>query len=134
MSKSPLLAHRRRELALLLGVLAGAFSLVSIAGFHPADPTWLHPGPGRAENVFGPLGALVSDLLVTLFGYGAYAIVIPMLAGVWLIARRSVGSSGAWFLGVALWASLLSLLEVGAYFWPGEGAFPPGGALGAVLA
>ncbi|TNE92005.1 MAG: DNA translocase FtsK [Deltaproteobacteria bacterium] len=133
MSVSSLLGDKQRELLLLGGVLSGAFALVSVAGFQPTDPTWLHPGTGLVENPCGPAGALIADVALTVVGYGAYALVVPMGVGVLALARRPLGAPTRWVAAGGLYVTTLATLEMGSRAWPGSSAFPAGGTLGATI-
>ena len=55
-------------------------TLVSLLSYNVEDPSFLHIGAeGKCRNLFGPLGAYLSSLLVALFGLGAFWIPIFLL-------------------------------------------------------
>ena len=57
---------------------AGVLVLLSLASFHPGDPSWNHVGGDLAtHNLIGRFGAHLSDLLLQAFGLGAF--VFPLL-------------------------------------------------------
>lgn len=81
---------RRRELLLVAVLLSASFATVSVAGHVPSDPTWLHAAPGVAQNPCGPVGALLSRLLVDAFGMGAWLCVGVVVAAVVGLAGRPI--------------------------------------------
>ncbi|HTD42803.1 MAG TPA: DNA translocase FtsK 4TM domain-containing protein, partial [Bryobacteraceae bacterium] len=61
---------------------AGLFVLISLASYHPFDPSWNTVTQlVKPANLTGRLGALVSDWLLQTFGLAAYA--IPALILLW---------------------------------------------------
>jgi S-DNA-T family DNA segregation ATPase FtsK/SpoIIIE len=120
------LSPRRRELGLVALLLFASFATVSVAGHVPADPTWLHPAPGRVANPCGPLGAEISRLLVDAFGQGAWLVVGVVVACVAGLAGRPMADRVRTPIGVAMAVCLLVL---------GDLAFgrAAGGAVGAAL-
>jgi len=107
-----------RRLAELLGVFlvvtAGALT-VSLISWSARDPSLNHATSGHVRNLLGPPGAIVSDLLMQLVGFGAIAAIVPIATqGLRLMKRRRVGRAtlrfGLWMLGVFATAATASLL------------------------
>ena len=75
----PTPSKRLNEVAGFVFLSAGVLVLLSLASFHPSDPSWNHVGAGLAtRNLIGRFGAHLSDLLLQAFGLGAF--VFPCLA------------------------------------------------------
>jgi len=105
-------SERQRELLCLGGALGFAFCLFSVMDYSPSDPTLLHPGPGRIENVCGPIGANVGELLTMLFGVGAWAVCVPMLVLIVGMVGKEVGSLGKWLLGLGFLCVVITSIEL----------------------
>ncbi|WP_420427066.1 DNA translocase FtsK [Algiphilus sp.] len=61
-----------REVVLLLLFGMALSLLLALFSFHPGDPGWSSTGSGEpVRNLFGPVGAWVADVLLSLFGYVA---------------------------------------------------------------
>lgn len=121
------LSERQREISLLLGLVACTFSVLSLMGYDPSDPTWLRPGEGGVTNPCGPLGASLADALFLLVGHGAWATFGGMVACVLALARRPMPRPARVATGALLYACTLALLHL--VLGPGD-AFPPGGLVG----
>src|ERR1019366_7282879 len=74
---------RLNEAAAIVCLLAALFVLISLASYHPQDPSWDTVTGSRAHNLTGPLGATIADLALQLFGFAAYAIPVLMLMLGW---------------------------------------------------
>ncbi|MBM3624983.1 MAG: cell division protein FtsK, partial [Alphaproteobacteria bacterium] len=107
-----------RRLAELLGVFlvatAAALTLALIS-WSARDPSFNHATAGHVRNLLGPPGAIVSDLLMQLVGFGAIAAIVPIATqGLRLMRRRRIGRAllrvGLWTLGVFATAATASLL------------------------
>ncbi len=118
--------------------LAGLGLLVALGSYDPHDPS-LNTASSRAtHNLVGPLGALVSDLLLQNFGIASALPGVTLLVWAWrLVSRRGLGS-----VAVRL-ASLLAAIPfcagvLASLAAPGKAAWPtlagPGGASGHLLA
>ena len=100
-----MLEHRNLKMDLLaLGLLAVVvFLAASLLSYDPADPPSKLVFPERAEvlNACGRSGALVSRLLFTALGLGAYYLLVSLAAlDAVLLARRPVGQPcSAWPAG-----------------------------------
>ncbi len=129
--------ERLNEAAGLVFLVAGLFVTLSLVSYHPQDPSWnAVSGITRAHNLTGMAGAHVSDLLLQLLGFGAFA--IPVL--LWLLAWRwmrseEIESAVVKLFGAALlFLSLSTALSIGHVWRPWSGTFSAGGMLGLVLA
>jgi S-DNA-T family DNA segregation ATPase FtsK/SpoIIIE len=116
----------------------GLALLIALATYDPHDPS-LNTASSRAtHNLVGPLGAILSDLLLQSFGAAAVLPGVTMLVWAWrLVSRRGMGSVAvrlASLLGAipVLAAVLASLATAGAVGWPTLAG--PGGASGRLLA
>ena len=107
-----------RRLAEFLGVVsvvtAGTLTL-SLVSWSARDPSFNHATSGHVRNLLGPPGAVVSDLLMQLVGFGAIAAIVPIATqGLRLIRRRRIGRAflriGLWTVGVFATAATASLL------------------------
>jgi len=125
-----LFSERHRELLLLGGVLTCGFAVVSLAGWHPGDPTPLNPGTGRVENYCGMLGATIADALFLGLGHGAWVVALPVGFGFVMLAGRKPMTLTTLVSGSSLYIVGLGTLDLA--LRPG-GAFPPGGLVGRVL-
>src|SRR5580693_2345315 len=75
---TPTASRRLNEVTGLVFLAAGVLFLLSLASFHPSDPSWNHVGGSLAtRNLIGRFGAHLSDLLLQAFGLGAF--VFPFL-------------------------------------------------------
>ena len=59
-----------REGALIGWLAVCAYLLLAFISYTPSDPGWSHTGvENRVENAAGPMGAWLSDVFFSLFGY-----------------------------------------------------------------
>src|SRR5580704_12350626 len=76
---TPTASRRLNEVTGFVLLASGVLLLLSLASFHPGDPSWNHVGGSLAtRNLIGRLGAHLSDLLLQSFGLAAF--VFPFLA------------------------------------------------------
>ncbi|HEU5393491.1 MAG TPA: DNA translocase FtsK 4TM domain-containing protein [Candidatus Methylomirabilis sp.] len=140
-SLTTLLAHRKaREAVGVLLTAVALLTLVSLASYDPADPSFLHSGipGGPIRNGAGWLGAYLAGALFGLAG--AVALLVP--AGLlWLGVRAFVTPRPVRFpllpgtgatLGILSLTLLLALLQQEAS-WRGLKGEPLGGILGGEL-
>ncbi|MBM3578114.1 MAG: DNA translocase FtsK [Alphaproteobacteria bacterium] len=107
-----------RRLAELLGVflvVTAAALTLSLVSWSARDPSLNHATSGHVRNLLGGPGAIVSDLLMQLVGFGAIAAIVPIaMQGLRLMKRRRVGRAtlrfGLWILGVLATSATASLL------------------------
>lgn len=128
-----------KEARVLLLISLAAFLLLSLLSYSVSDPGWRQAQSGlTVSNYGGRIGAFVSDLLFSLFGYISYLLaVIPILRGVQRFRGVDIkyGWAGwAWrFTGVLLVVvsgAVLTHLYDGVAILPGGN----GGVIGQTLA
>ncbi|MES2207443.1 MAG: DNA translocase FtsK 4TM domain-containing protein [Pseudomonadota bacterium] len=71
-NNSSLLGWCGRELSLLLGLIVQLYITLVLVTYHPHDPAWSQVGAeseGQVHNVGGALGAMLSDIGFSMFGY-----------------------------------------------------------------
>ncbi len=127
---------RLNEAVAIVFLFAGLFVFISLASYHPLDPSWdTVTGTEKAANLTGRVGALTSDLCLQAFGLAAYAIPVLILLLGWKWIRSSpiqapiVKTAGSIMLVGATCAAF------GLMGWkPISGAIPAGGLAGSLLA
>ena len=73
-----------REIALWGTASVALILLVALFSYSPDDPGWSSSGNGGAvQNLIGPTGAWLADVLLSLAGYVAYA--LPVTHGIRLL-------------------------------------------------
>ncbi len=98
----------------LMLTLSGATTL-ALVSWSAHDPSLNHATGGHVRNLLGHPGAVVSDLLMQLVGFGAIAAVVPLAAqGVRMMKRRRIERAslrlGLWIVGIFASAATASLL------------------------
>ena len=109
-------AIRKDGLALLFLAL-GIFLTLALVSFHQMDPSWssFHSGGGSVHNWGGRVGAVLSDLLLQLFGIGAIGFPLLSLAlSYWIF--RGEGFAGHWARAAGGVLALCSLLGILSFF------------------
>ena len=92
--KNPLASHITRGLkegALFIFGFAALYFFLTLYSYDPSDPGWSHSGLASQtviKNLGGPTGALISDILFSLFGYLAYLFPIMVAYSGLLIYRE----------------------------------------------
>jgi DNA segregation ATPase FtsK/SpoIIIE, S-DNA-T family len=131
-------SHRRlNEAGAVVFLYAGLFVLISLASYHPFDPSWNTVAQlVKPANLTGRLGALVSDWLLQTLGLAAYAIpaLILMLGWKWI---RSSWISAPWakvFGSAMLMGATCAAFGFAPGWQPIASAVPAGGFVGLVLA
>ncbi len=126
-----------RESALVVLVALGAYLMVALLSYDPADPGWTHTGSNEmVSNLGGKVGAYFADLFFFLFGFLAYLAPLMVAYSGWLIyqGRLENGAIDYQALGVR-WAGFLLTLAAGCglatlHFHPGFLPSFAGGILG----
>src|SRR3990170_8123085 len=107
----------RRDALAILFLTIGIFLTVALVSFHQVDPSlsaW-SSGAGGIRNWGGWVGAILSDLLLQLFGIGAVGFPVLCLAlAYWTF--RGEGISGKWRRAVGGLIAVCSLLGVLSFF------------------
>ncbi len=71
-------SRRLNEATGFLFLAAGILFLLSMASFHPRDPSWdTAAGVVRTNNLIGPIGAHIADVFLQTFGFAAF--LFPLL-------------------------------------------------------
>jgi DNA segregation ATPase FtsK/SpoIIIE-like protein len=127
---APLVPRRVRQLALIGVLLGSAYSTVALASWRATDPGYSTTGTGVVENVAGPVGAWIADILFLVMGYGAWAVaVVGVLAGL-KVAGRSLGGWARLLAGASLLWTAQTALALVLPADPAAGGFPAGGLIG----
>jgi S-DNA-T family DNA segregation ATPase FtsK/SpoIIIE len=122
----------RRDALAILFLTVGIFLTVALVSFHQMDPslsTWSSKG-AVVHNWGGTVGAIVSDLLLQLFGLGAVGFPILCLAlAYWTF--RGERMAGKWSRAAGGLLAVCSLLGIASFFtghvrWFGADIFLPG--------
>src|SRR5665213_1833907 len=93
---TPTPSRRLNEVTGFLFLAAGVLLLLSLASFHPGDPSWNHVGGNLpTRNLIGPLGAHTSDILLQAFGLGAFVFPLLVFALGWKWIRSEATSAAA---------------------------------------
>ena len=107
----------RGQLILREGALIGwlsvcAYLLLAFISYTPSDPGWSHTGvENRVENAAGPMGAWLSDVFFSLFGYISYLFPILLAVRAWGVFRAYRQQRGG-FDGVVFALRILGLILV----------------------
>lgn len=107
----------RRDAIAILFLTIGIFLTVALVSFHQVDPSlsaW-NSGGDRVRNWGGWIGAILSDLLLQLFGIGAIGFpVLCMAVAYWTF--RGEGISGKWGRAAGGLIAVCSILGVLSFF------------------
>ena len=77
-------SRRLNEVTGFVLLAGGILFLLSMASFHPQDPSWnTATGFVRTTNLIGPVGAHVADLFLQAFGLGAFLFPVLVFALGW---------------------------------------------------
>lgn len=80
--------YRLREGLFLVSVACALFLFVSLLTYQPTDPAWSSTGFGnKVANLGGRVGAWISDIFLTLFGFVAYLFPFLVVLSSWLNLR-----------------------------------------------
>ncbi|MBW6400109.1 DNA translocase FtsK 4TM domain-containing protein [Roseomonas sp. HJA6] len=128
----------RRRMMELCGLFVAITAIglgVALGSHNPADPSFNTATYGPTTNLAGPAGAVVSDLMLQLFGFAAGLPCLALLAWAFrLVMHRGLGSIVARLLGLVIGmpmvAAGLSLLPLPALLPVDAG---PGGVVGPLV-
>ncbi len=107
----------RRDGLAILFLFLGIFLAIALVSFSPMDPSpsVYNSQPGPVRNWGGAVGALLSDVLLQLFGIGAVAFPVLCLAlAYWTF--RGEGMSGKWVRAAGGLLAVCSLLGILSFF------------------
>ncbi len=128
-----------REVTWLFGVALSIFIFLALLSFDVRDPGWSYQGAiGYVHNAIGPVGAFISDWLLSWFGYTAFVVAwLPMVIVRWIV--RGTHDGRIWIaraLGLMLLIPGLCIV-LGLHLGAGSSWLPigttGGGILGGVL-
>jgi S-DNA-T family DNA segregation ATPase FtsK/SpoIIIE len=110
-------AKIKRDTLAILFLTVGLFLTLALVSFHQLDPSLSAAGTpeGPVQNWGGKVGAIVSDLLLQLFGIGALGFpVICLLLAYWTF--RGEGILGKWGRAAGGLLAVCSLLGILSFF------------------
>ena len=92
---TPTQSRRLNEVTGFLVLAAGVLLLLSLASFHPQDPSWdtARAVSAHTSNLIGPTGAYMADVLLQAFGIGAFLFPILIFALGWKWIRSEALSA-----------------------------------------
>ncbi|MEC8693782.1 MAG: DNA translocase FtsK 4TM domain-containing protein [Pseudomonadota bacterium] len=137
----PQVWYRRliREVTWLFGIALSTFIFLALLSFDGRDPGWSYQGAiSNVNNAIGPLGAHVSDWMLSWFGYAAFGVAwLPVVVVRWIV--RGTQDGRVWIaraLGLILLIPGLCIV-LGLHIGSGTTWLPigttGGGILGGVL-
>src|SRR6185437_1592735 len=89
--------QRLREGLLIISVAIAVFLLISFSSYNHADPGWSSTGLNdKIFNHGGRVGAFLSDLFLSLFGYLAYLIPPMIVIAAWIGIHRTQNETFTW--------------------------------------
>ncbi|MGJ0393942.1 MAG: DNA translocase FtsK 4TM domain-containing protein [Methylocystis sp.] len=109
------LAHRLAEAAGAAMMASAAAMTLALVSWSAQDPSLNNATGGHVRNFLGHPGAVVADLLMQLFGFGAIAAILPLAwHGLKIIRGRRIERPalrlGLWIAGILATATTASLL------------------------
>jgi DNA segregation ATPase FtsK/SpoIIIE, S-DNA-T family len=124
----------RRNLSVLgglAGLAAAALLAVSMATWAVDDPSLSHANEQQVRNLLGYPGAVVSDLMIQLFGLAAPVILVPPVVWAWraVFAKPTLfvwSTAATWFVGTLAVATAMAASAV-------PGSWPLQAGLGGVV-
>ena len=137
----PQVWYRRliREVTWLFGLALSTFIFLALLSFDVRDPGWSYQGAiSHVNNAIGPVGAFVSDWMLSWFGYAAFGVAwLPVMVVRWIV--RGTQDGRVWIaraLGLILLIPGLCIV-LGLHIGSGTTWLPigttGGGILGGVL-
>ena len=111
------MARRAAEIGGLLLLAATLGLSLALMSWSVQDPSFNHATHGPVRNWLGAPGAIVSDLVMQIFGLSCIAMLVPVACWGWrLVSRRHLGRAGRrlalWLAGSLAMAGLASALPV----------------------
>ncbi len=129
--------NRLNEVTGIVFVAVGLFLVLSLASYHPGDPSWnTATGVARATNWTGRFGATLADLIYNALGLASLLIPTLIVAtGIQRMRHRPIGVPAIRFTGaILLVAGICTILSLAPVWRPFDGTVPAGGILGLSLA
>lgn len=84
------MGHRLREGLLIITLAAALFLLAAFLSYHSTDPGWMGTGSKNTiANWGGRVGAFLSDVFLSLFGFVAFLFPPLMIFAAWVGARKT---------------------------------------------
>jgi len=125
-----ILRRRLSELAGLVLLTLTLIATVALASWSVQDPSLSHATNMPVHNLLGTAGAIVSDLLMQLFGLASAAILLPIALNGWrLLAHRPLGAKTRQLL----WLAVMLAASGFAACMPKTAAWPLPTGLGGVV-
>lgn len=78
------MTHRLREGLFLITIAFAIFLFISFVSYHNFDPAWSSTSDDKVLNWGGYVGAFLSDIFLSLFGYMAYLFLPLIVLAAWL--------------------------------------------------
>jgi S-DNA-T family DNA segregation ATPase FtsK/SpoIIIE len=134
---------RNRPLNLLLGavlILLAALLLLSLASYHPSDPSLDSAsglsGPHVVRNWIGPTGAYLSDILLQFLGLVAFGLPLWLggLGWTWVRSRHNGAAWLRWTGVILTLAFLPAILGLLPWHWHWLHVLPIEGVIGRLIA
>ncbi len=129
--------NRLNEVTGIVFVAVGLFLVLSLASYHPGDPSWnTATGVARATNWTGRFGATLADLIYNALGLASLLIPTLIVAtGIQRMRHRPIEVPAIRVTGaILLVAGICTILSLAPVWRPFDGTVPAGGILGLSLA
>lgn len=78
----------KNELKGVIAILSGLFCLVSLITYSPRDPSLFTYSEKAVQNYGGVIGANISDILFSIYGFSAFF--IPIFLVIWGLRSFSI--------------------------------------------
>ena len=123
--------RRLRECGGVALITLAVMAMIALATWSVQDPSLNHATNGPVRNLLGSPGAIVSDLMMQLFGLASLALVLPIVVwGCRMVAHR--GSEFDW-RRIPLWCVAITFASAFAACLPPTAAWPLPTGLGGVI-
>jgi len=123
--------RRLRECGGVALITLAVMAMIALATWSVQDPSLNHATNGPVRNLLGSPGAIVSDLMMQLFGLASLALVLPIVVwGCRMVAHR--GSEFDW-RRIPLWCIAITFASAFAACLPPTAAWPLPTGLGGVI-
>ncbi len=129
--------NRLNEVTGAVFVAVGLFLVLSLASYHPGDPSWnTATGMERATNWTGRFGATLADLIYSTLGLASLVVPIFVVAvGIQRMRHKPIEVPVVRLTGATLLvAGVCTILSLTPMWRPFDGTVPAGGIVGLALA